>query len=129
MSSHERGFDGHIYPSNLTPHPPDQSGRSWLTPAGFNLINFLSVAPSDHRGTGAMRLHTSQPRALPILRKKYTIDQIGEILYINQEKYICTRNKSIRHYNLVEMALPKKCVQYNRRGQILYLGSYSLGAV
>ena len=112
----------------LQPHPPDQSGRSWLTPAGFNLINFLSVAPSDHRGTGAMRLHTSQPRALPILRKKYT-DQIGEILYINQEKYICTRNKSIRHYNLVEMALPKKCVQYNRRGQILYLGSYSLGAV
>ena len=113
----------------LQPHPPDQSGRSWLTPAGFNLINFLSVAPSDHRGTGAMRLHTSQPRALPILRKKYTIDQIGEILYINQEKYICTRNKSIRHYNLVEMALPKKCVQYNRRGQILYLGSYSFGAV
>ena len=95
----------------LQPHPPDQSGRSWLTPAGFNLINFLSVAPSDHRGTGAMRLHTSQPRALPILRKKYTIDQIGEILYINQEKYICTRNKSIRHYNLIEMALPKKCVQ------------------
>ena len=68
------------------------------------------MAPSDHRGTGAMRLHTSQPRALPILRKKYTIDQIGEILYINQEKYICTRNKSIRHYNLIEMALPKKCV-------------------
>ena len=95
----------------LQPDPADQSGRSWLTPAGFNLINFLSVAPSDHRGTGAMRLHTSQPRALPILRKKYTIDQIGEILYINQEKYICTRNKSIRHYNLIEMALPKKCVQ------------------
>ena len=113
----------------LQPHPSDQSGRSWLTPAGFNLINFLSVAPSDHRGTGAMRLHTSQPRALPILRKKYTIDQIGEILYLNQEKYICTRNKSIRHYNLVEMALPKKCVQYNRSGQILYLGSYSVGAV
>ena len=95
----------------LQPHPPDQSGRSWLTPAGFNLINFLSVAPSDHRGTGAMRLHTSQPRALPILRKKYTIDQIGEILYLNQEKYICTRNKSIRYYNLIEMALPKKFVQ------------------
>ena len=101
----------------LQPHPPDQSGRSWLTPAGFNLINFLSVAPSDHRGTGAMRLHTSQPRALPILSKKYT-DQIGEILYLNQEKYICTRNKSIRYYNLIEMVLPKKCVQYKRRGQI-----------
>ena len=113
----------------LQPHPPDQSGRSWLTPAGFNLINFLSVAPSDHRGTGAMRLHTSQPRALPILRKKYTIDQIGEILYINQEKYICTRNKSIRHYNMIEMALHKKCVQCKWRGQILYRGSHSFGAV